>query len=354
MSSRWVRTERLLGAGFVIDTEDTHVRLSEGSPGRSRRPGRNSSAQGAHLQFAFERNSNASIWRSASRLLAPGVQTHGRGSASRRNSGAGQAIAAWKPALRGGHARSSCKRKAMITAAASAARLAMANDQPGPSPDQAYPAYNAPARRRFRTGWHTAPAPDPAGDGRSCAGRNGWPPHGSCRRSPRASAARSAVRRDDRPVARAVASAAPRSGSSPGAPGAARNAQQTRHDQKQQNLRDDAQRPHQTDKAAAVAERFQVDAEEGVVRAVSQLHQGHATVEGQYAGAPQLGEKAALPGRLGAGAAARSGPRHCSARCPASPQRQRSDRSRLSRWNSSPSPTTARMKPMLPHNRTWL
>ena len=44
----------------------------------------------------------------------------------------------------------------MITAAASAARLAMANDRP--SPDQAYPAYNAPARRRFRTGWHTAPA----------------------------------------------------------------------------------------------------------------------------------------------------------------------------------------------------
>ncbi len=33
----------------------------------------------------------------------------------------------------------------MITAAASAARLAMANDQPGPSPDQAYPAYNAPS-----------------------------------------------------------------------------------------------------------------------------------------------------------------------------------------------------------------
>ncbi len=138
--------ERLLGAGFVIDTEDTHVRLSEGSPGRSLPARQKFICCAGRASSVAKELERLDLTQRVARLLAPGVQTRGRGSASRRNSGAGQArVAAWKPALRGGHARSSCKRKAMITAAASAARLAMANDQPGPSPDQAYPAYNAPS-----------------------------------------------------------------------------------------------------------------------------------------------------------------------------------------------------------------
>lgn len=67
------------------------------------------------------------------------------------------------------------------------------------------------------------------------------------------------------------------------------------------------QRPEQTDQRPAVAQRFQVQGQEGVVRPMGQLHQAHAQVERQHARLAQLGEEAALAfarfamGRLGIG-----------------------------------------------------
>src|SRR5690606_10267126 len=74
--------------------------------------------------------------------------------------------------------------------------------------------------------------------------------------------------------------------------------EQRRHHQKQQHLGNDPQPPEQADDAPLVTEHFQMDAEKGVVRTVTHLHQADTDIKGQYPRAAQLSQETTLPGRF--------------------------------------------------------